>query len=71
MIGGSHLKIYLEQEDRMLEGIGFGMGDRAAQIKKRNLTLKIAYTPQINRFHNKSSIQLFIRDFQVVGEFQH
>lgn len=69
IIGGSHLKLYLEQGDRMLEGIAFGIGDRAAQIKKRNLTLKIAYTPQVNRFHNKSSIQLLIRDFQVAGEF--
>ncbi len=69
VIGGSHLKLYLEQGDRMLEGIGFGMGGRAAQIRKRNLTLRIAYTPQINRFHNKSSIQLLIRDFQIAGEF--
>ena len=67
VIGGSHLKLYLEQEDRMLEGIAFGMADKVHQLKKRNLKLKIAYVPQINRFHNKSSIQLIIKDFQIVN----
>ncbi len=68
IIGGSHLKLYLEQGDRMLEGIAFGMAERRSELRRKNLTLKIAYTPQINRFHNKSSIQLLIRDFQVIEE---
>lgn len=67
VISGIHLKLYLEQGDRMLEGIAFGMADRRFSVRKKNLTLRIAYTPQINRFHNKSSIQLLIRDFQVVS----
>lgn len=67
VIGNAHLKLYLEQEDRMLEGIAFGMADRAASLRRKNLTLRVAYTPQINRFHNKSSIQLLIKDLQIVG----
>lgn len=66
VIGGSHLKLYLEQDDRMLEGIAFGMADRRTILKRKDLRLRIAYTPQINRFHNKSSIQLIIKDFQVL-----
>lgn len=66
VISGSHLKLYLEQNDRMLEGIAFGMADRRMLLRRKNLTLRIAYTPQINRFHNKSSIQLLIRDFQII-----
>lgn len=66
VIGGSHLKLYLEQDERMLEGIAFGMAKLRPQLNRRNLTLKIAYVPQINRFHNKSSIQLIIKDFQVM-----
>lgn len=66
IIGGSHLKLYLEQEDRMLEAIAFGMADRAVHLKRKHLTLKIAYLPQINRFHNKSSIQLIIKDFRIL-----
>ncbi|NGX61146.1 MAG: Single-stranded-DNA-specific exonuclease RecJ [Chlamydiae bacterium] len=66
VIGTSHLKLYLEQDDRMLEGIGFGMADKRTLLRQKNLTLRIAYTPQINKFHNKSSIQLLIRDFQIL-----
>ncbi|MBS0623015.1 MAG: single-stranded-DNA-specific exonuclease RecJ [Verrucomicrobia bacterium] len=68
VIGGTHLKLYLEQDDRMLEGIAFGMADRRAQIQKKNILLQVAYTPQINHFHNKSSIQLLIKDFKVIEE---
>lgn len=67
VIGGIHLKLYLEQGDRMLEGIAFGMAERRGVLRSKNLKLQIAYTPQINRFHNKSSIQLIIRDFQIKG----
>lgn len=66
VFGGSHLKLYLEQEDRLLEAIAFGMAERAPDLKRKNLTLKIAYLPQINYFRNKSSIQLLIKDFQFV-----
>lgn len=66
VIGGSHLKLYLEQDDRMLEGIAFGMAEKRNLLRRKGLRLKIAYTPQINRFHNKSSIQLLIRDFQIL-----
>ncbi len=65
VIGGHHLKLYLEQGDRMLEGIAFGMAERRLEIQKKPLSLEIAYTPQINRFQNKSSIQLLIRDFRI------
>lgn len=66
VIGNTHLKFYLEQDERILEGIAFGMAHRRGELKKRNITLQIAYTPQINRFHNKSSIQLLVRDFKVL-----
>ncbi|MDR3623794.1 MAG: single-stranded-DNA-specific exonuclease RecJ [Chlamydiales bacterium] len=66
IVGRSHLKLYLEQNDRMLEGIGFGMGKRIAELKKRNLVLRVLFTPTINRFQNKLSIQLHVRDFKVL-----
>jgi single-stranded-DNA-specific exonuclease len=63
IIGTNHLKLYMEQRDRMLEGICFGMANRRKQIRKKNLLLRIAFTPQINTFQNKTSIQLLVRDF--------
>ncbi|MEM7175232.1 MAG: single-stranded-DNA-specific exonuclease RecJ [Chlamydiota bacterium] len=66
LIGKMHLKFYLEQEERMLEGIGFGLAHQKAKISKKNLDLRIAFTPHINVFLNKSSIQLLIKDFKII-----
>lgn len=68
VVGKTHLKLYLEQNERMLEGIAFNMASRRHEICKKNLVLRIAFTPQINNFLNKSSIQLQIRDFQALNQ---
>lgn len=64
IVGKTHLKLYLEQGDRVLEGVALGRAAHSAQLRKRNLKLRIAFTPQIN----KSSIQLLIRDFKILEE---
>ncbi|MFS8564442.1 MAG: single-stranded-DNA-specific exonuclease RecJ [Rhabdochlamydiaceae bacterium] len=66
VIGKSHLKLYLDQNDRLLEGIAFGMADRKQSLLRKNLSLRIAFTPHVNNFLNKSSIQLHIKDFQIL-----
>src|SRR5579862_4893484 len=67
VVGKTHLKLYLEQNERMLEGIAFGMAEKRSRLCQKNLTLHIAFTPHINNFLNKSSIQLQVRDFQVMA----
>lgn len=66
VVGKMHLKLFLEQKERMLEGIAFGMADRKDRIPNKNTQLRIAFTPQVNMFLNKASIQLLIKDFQVI-----
>lgn len=66
IVGKYHLKLFLEQGDRMLEGIAFGLADRKDEIRSKNLLLSVAFTPQINMFLNKASIQLLVKDFQVI-----
>jgi single-stranded-DNA-specific exonuclease len=68
VVGRLHLKLFLEQGERMLEGIGFNLANRKDQIRQKNVLLRIAYTPQINLFLNKASIQLLIKDFKVALE---
>lgn len=68
VVGKTHLKLYLEQGDRILEGMAFGKAALLHVLKKKNLTLRVAFTPQINVHHEKSSIQLMIRDFQIKEE---
>lgn len=65
VIGKTHLKLYLEQGDRMLEGIAFGKAAQSPMLRKKDLTLRVAFTPQINNFQGQS-IQLMIRDFKIV-----
>lgn len=64
IVGKTHLKLYLEQGDRVLEGVALGKANHNAYLRRRNLKLKVAFTPQIN----KSSIQLLIRDFKILEE---
>ncbi|MGE5196419.1 MAG: single-stranded-DNA-specific exonuclease RecJ, partial [Anaerolineae bacterium] len=66
VIGKTHLKLYLEEDERLLEGIGFGMAEKRSNLYKKNLSLHIAFTPHVNTFLNKSSIQLQIRDFKIM-----
>lgn len=66
VVGNYHLKLFLEQDDRRLEGIGFGLASRQEEIRRKNIPLRIAFTPQINMFLNKASIQLLIKDFQML-----
>lgn len=68
IVGKIHLKFYLQQKERMLEGIGFYMSDKRPLLLKKNLQLRVAFTPQINIFLNKASIQLQIRDFKILEE---
>lgn len=65
VIGRKHLKLSLENNERFLEGIGFNMVHKKQNLMKKNLQLLIAFTPQVNIYLNKSSIQLQIRDFKI------
>lgn len=65
VIGKTHLKLYLEQNERMLEGIAFGKASQSPILRKKDLMLRTAFTPQINNFQGQS-IQLMIRDFKIL-----
>lgn len=66
VVGKTHLKMFFKQNDRTLEGIAFGFADRKDELKGKGLKLRIAFTPHINTFLNKTSIQLQIREFKVL-----
>lgn len=67
IVGKTHLKFYLEQDDRTLEGIGFGMANKKERFAKKGLKLHLAFTPYINTFLSKTSLQLQIRDSRVIA----
>jgi len=65
VVGKSHLKLYLEQNDRMLEGIAFNKAHLSPMLRRKNILLEIAFTPQITTFLGPS-IQLLIRGFRIL-----
>lgn len=64
VVGKTHLKLYLGQGERVVEGVALYKAAYSPQLRKKNLKLRIAFTPQIN----KSSIQLLIRDFKILDD---
>lgn len=64
IISKEHLRLYLENSNRFLEGIAFGMSDRFLSLKNRHQPIDVAFTPHVNNYQNKLSIQLLIRDFK-------
>lgn len=67
VVGKAHLKLYLEQNERILEGIALGKASSCfSWLRKKNLKLRVAFTPQTDVFNNRSCIQLIIRDFHAL-----
>lgn len=65
IVGNTHLKMYLEQDDRrMLEGIAFNRAHLNSILRQKGLSLMVAFTPQIN-FYQGYSIQLMVKDFMI------
>lgn len=71
VISRTHLKLYLEQGEelggRILEGIAFNQAWLSADLRKRGLSLRVAFTPQVDT-HQGSSIQLMIRNFTILSK---
>jgi single-stranded-DNA-specific exonuclease len=65
VVGKNNLKLFLEQDDRLLEGIAFGKAHLSSSLRKKNINLEVAFTPQINIFQG-SSIQLLIKDIKIL-----
>ncbi|MEG1542243.1 MAG: single-stranded-DNA-specific exonuclease RecJ [Victivallaceae bacterium] len=66
IIAGQHLKLFLQQDDRVLEGIGFGMSNKCSFINSYfDQKFAVAYTPQTVTFNGKKSMQLLIKDIRL------
>lgn len=64
-VGKTHLKLYLENGDRLLEGMLFNKASQIAKYRKKHLHFLAAFTPQVNHYQGQS-IQLLVRDLQLI-----
>jgi single-stranded-DNA-specific exonuclease len=71
VVGKQNLKVYLEEEERCIEGIAFGMADRRALLSRKGDRLRVAFTPTVVTHQNKAAIHLQIRDFRVLPQERH
>ncbi|MGE4345702.1 MAG: single-stranded-DNA-specific exonuclease RecJ, partial [Geoalkalibacter sp.] len=60
-VGREHLKLSLQQGDRRIDAIAFGM---ASQAERMQGELDFLCSPQVNTWKGRSSVQLRIRDFK-------
>ncbi len=62
-LGRSHLRLFLEQDDRVLEGIVMNRASLLQFAKDRRKSVEVAFTPDVGLFQ-KGSIQLLVKDFR-------
>ncbi|MGR3952283.1 MAG: single-stranded-DNA-specific exonuclease RecJ [Chlamydia sp.] len=62
ILGKQNLKMFLEQEDRIVECVGLGLAHRIGDLMGYRGALNIAYTPQLNE---SAALQLIVKDFRL------
>lgn len=63
---GRHLKLYVRQDTRAMECIGFGLGAEARRIEAGD-RLDLCYTPEINEYGGTRGIQLRLEAIRPAG----
>lgn len=64
IVGGSHLKLRLQQEDSMpIDAIAFGLSDYYPRIQK-GIPFNVCYSVEENVFRGNTTLQLRIRDIR-------
>jgi len=61
----AHLKIYLDQDGRVVEGIALNRAQDSTRLRNKELDLEAVFTPQLDVFQNQSYLRLLIRDFKI------
>lgn len=60
---GKHLKLKVSDNSDLFDAIGFGMGERAAEIQVGD-SIEIAYNLDENEWNGRKNLQLRIKDFR-------
>ena len=58
----NHIKLFLEQNDRILECVGFHLASRSQFLLGQNEMLSVAFSPQIFNSMKQSRVQLHLKD---------
>lgn len=61
--GTGHLSVLLKQGGPALRGIGFGMGERVATLRRGD-RVRVAFTPRINTWRGMAEVELELKDIR-------
>ena len=61
--GGKHLKVRLRDATGVVDGIGFGLADRAARIRAGSV-VDVAFVPSRNEWRGDMQVQLRLKDLR-------
>ena len=65
---GSHLKMFVSDGGVRHCAIAWGAGDQLVTFKRPNVSLDIAFSPQINEWQGTQSVQLILKDWEIHAE---
>jgi len=60
---GKHLRLSVRQGERLVDGIGFGMGAEASRLSVGQ-AVRVAYQPEWNEFRGRRQVQLRIKEIR-------
>lgn len=63
LLGRSHLRLFLEQDERVLEGIVMNKAPLLPLAREKRDKIEVAFSPEVGLFQ-KGSIQLLVKDFR-------
>lgn len=59
-----HLKLKIKEENKILEGIGFGLSKMGSQIFPESKVVDLAFNIELNKWNGTENIQLNIKDIK-------
>ena len=65
---GKHLKMFVSDSGVKHTAIAWGAGDKFVTFNRPNVSLDIAFSPQINAWQGTQSVQLILQDWEVHAE---
>ena len=65
---GSHLKMFVSDGGVKHCTIAWGAGDQRVTFNRSNVSLDVAFSPQINEWQGTQSVQLILKDWEVHAE---
>ena len=65
---GNHLKMFVRDGGVKRAAIAWGAGDQLVTFNRPNVSLDIAFSPQINEWQGTQSVQLVLKDWEVHPE---